>query len=67
MINIKRVEQVMEEAFGRMYSDSMVVELTKENITDYERGRISGRIEALKFLAFEFNRVGDDEAEIIRD
>ena len=65
MADSRRVDKVMEESFDRMYSGSMVVELIKENITDYERGRLAGRLECLKFLALEFNRVDEDEAKII--
>ena len=65
MADSRRVDKVMEEAFERMYSGSMVVALTAEKITDFERGRLAGRLEALKFLAYEFNRVDEDEAKII--
>ena len=65
MVDGRRVDKVMEDSFERMYSGSMVAELAKENITDYERGRLAGRLECLKFLALEFNRVDEDEAKII--
>lgn len=51
----KTIDDVMESAFEMMYSNNIVNQLVQPDITDYERGKVAGRIEMMQWISRELN------------
>lgn len=57
------IETVMEKAFEKMHSPSVLAGLIAENVSDYERGKIAGQMEMMVWIAGEFNPQKVEEVE----
>ena len=56
--------ELLEKTGDKFSNRDMVLQLATQDITDYERGKIMGKIEMLTYLMGELAG-GDDEAETI--
>lgn len=53
---------MLEEAQDKLTGREMVLQLTAQDVTDYERGRIQGKIEMLTYLMRE---LAEDETSSV--
>jgi len=60
-IFIKLLEDTQDKFMGR----EMVLQLTAEGISDYERGKVQGKIEMLSYLMRELVEDEKNETSII--
>jgi len=49
------VDVVLDEMMEKMYSASIIKQLVMPDVTDYERGKIAGKLEMLNQIATEVN------------
>lgn len=50
---MEKILKIIAEAEEKLYSKSMVTELSGSDVTDYHRGIIAGRIEAINQIKRE--------------
>lgn len=57
--------ELLEKTQDKMHGRDMVLQLCAEDVTDYDRGKVQGKIEMLTYLMMELTG-RDDEASNIR-
>jgi len=57
------IDEIMVKMFAKMYSDDIIRQLVKPDVTEYERGKVAGRLEMLTLIALELNPQSESENE----
>jgi len=55
------INKVIEDIEKVMYSPNIIVQLIEKDISDYDRGRVAGKLEMLSFIKSALIIEEDDE------
>jgi len=61
---MNRFDRIIKELYDKYHSGDIVIQLCGKDITEYERGKIQGKIELLREIDLEIR--GKDETHTTR-